>query len=326
MPEPSTLTTLDVACPVCREPLCATAADALGCSKCGRTYHLRQGVWQLTPPSVEETSERTAEAFTWHSERFHELQAEHEHHFLDVIAPLGPEFFRDKRVLDAGSGPGRHAVFAARYGAREVWALDLGDSVYTAAKMAEDEPNVHVAQADLMQPPFAPGDEQRGFDFVFSIGVVHHLDDPAAATASLASLLRPGGELFVWVYAHEGNGLVLTLVEPLRRLSTRLRPGSLRLLTLPLAGLLYGAVKGAYRPLLRTPVGRRLPARDTLGGLADFSFERIHSVVSDQLVAPKTAYVRRHELQAWLEAAGLEVVEITARNGNSWRGRGRRVG
>jgi len=278
----------------------------------------------LLPREVGDGQLRTAEAFAWHGREFTELLPEHEEHFRDVVAPRGPEFFAGKVVLDAGCGPGRHALFASRFGAREVWAIDLGAAVATAQSLASGDPNVHVLQADLLRPPFPPGAGDRGFDFVFSLGVIHHLDDPAAAIASLARLLRPGGELFVWVYADEGNALARRVIEPLRRLTTRLPPRALRLLTLPAAAALQALVSLVYRPARGTRLERRLPAWGYFAPLAGFSFRRKQAVVADQLVAPQTRYVRREELREWLGAAGLEGIEVGNRNGNSWRAHGRR--
>jgi SAM-dependent methyltransferase len=281
---------------------------------------------RLLPDSVGVGDLRTAEAFAWHGREFTELLPEHEEHFLDVIAPRGPDFFRDKVVMDAGCGPGRHALFAARFGAREVWALDLGESVQTAHRLAAEEPRVRVLQADMLKPPFPPGEEERGFDFIFSLGVIHHLDDPAAAVRSLSRLLRPGGELFVWVYSREGNGLARYVIEPIRRLTTRLPPRTLGVATLPIAAVLYGLTKLAYGPARGTAVESKLPAHGYFAPLADFSFRRIRAVVADQLVAPKTNYVPAEELRGWLEGAGLERIEIDARNRNSWRAHGAQPG
>ncbi|HVJ80417.1 MAG TPA: methyltransferase domain-containing protein, partial [Planctomycetia bacterium] len=44
--------------------------------------------------------------------------------------------------------------------------------------------------------PFAP----ESFDFVFSIGVLHHSPDAAAAFRAIARMVRPGGRLSVWLY------------------------------------------------------------------------------------------------------------------------------
>ena len=316
-------TVIEVVCPRCRGGL-ANGGHRLSCEACGAAFPVIEGVPRLLPGAVEAGQARTADAFAWHGREFAEVLPEHEQHFLDVIAPRDREFFEGKLVLDAGCGPGRHALFAARFGAREVWAVDLGDAVEAAQRLAAGEQGLHVLQADLLEPPFNPGTGERGFDFIFSLGVIHHLDDPAAAVRALARLLRAGGELFVWVYAREGNALARYLIEPIRRVTTRLPPRTLRMLTLPAAIALHALVKLVYGPLHDTRLGRRLPARGHFEPLAGFSFRRNRGVVADQLVAPQTRYVREAELREWLEAAGLEVVEITSRNGNSWRARGRR--
>ncbi len=311
------------------EPVCPRCGGELGndeatiaCGECGERYSIRGGVPRFLPGSAESADQRTAEAFAWHGREFTEVLPEHEEHFLDVIAPREPSFFRDKVVMDAGCGPGRHALFAARYGARQVWAVDLGEAVETAQQLAADEPAVRVAQADLLKLPFPPGDGESGFDFIFSLGVIHHLDDPAAAVRSLARLLRPGGELFVWVYSREGNGLARYVIEPIRRLTTRLPPRTLGVVTLPIAAVLYGLTKLVYGPARGTAIESRLPAHGYFAPLAGFSFRRIRAVVADQLVAPKTDYVPAGELRGWLEGAGLEQIEIVARNRNSWRAHG----
>ncbi len=314
---------IELVCPRCGGSLVA-GESALDCESCAERYPVRAGVPRLLPGTSGSEEVRTAEAFAWHGREFTDLSAEHEQHFRDVIAPRGPDFFAGKAVLDAGCGPGRHALFAARYGAREVWAVDLGDAVETAQQMVAGEPAARVLQADLMQPPFRPGSAERGFDFIFSLGVIHHLDDPAAAVASLARLLRPGGELFVWVYADEGNALARYAIEPLRRLSTRLSPRALGFLTLPAAAVLQALVGGVYGPARGTRLERWLPARGHFMPLADFSFRRKRAVIADQLVAPQTRYVGAGELRGWLHGAGLEAIEIEDRNGNSWRGHGRR--
>jgi SAM-dependent methyltransferase len=297
---------------------------ALVCIACGRAYPIRDGVPRLVAREPRPEERRTAEAFAWHGSQFAQLRAEHERHFLDVIAPVDREFFRGKLVLDAGCGAGRHALFAARYGAREVWAVDLGDVVTTAQRLVGAERTIRVVQADMLHPPFPPADGASGFDFIFSLGVIHHLVDPAEAVRALSRLLRPGGELLLWVYAAEGNGVVRRLVDGLRRATTRLPEAVLPLVAWPLAVSLHAVLRSVYAPARRTRLGTRLPAHGDLAPLVEFSFRRNYALVTDQLVAPRTRYVHGHELRAWLTDAGLESIRITSRNGNSWRAWGRR--
>jgi hypothetical protein len=126
------------------------------------------------------------------------------------------------------------------------------------------------------------------------------------------------------VYGYENNGFVRHVIEPLRRVTTRLSPSVLRAVAWPLAVLMHGLVKGAYRPLKRTPLFRLLPVRDYLYSLSEFTFRQNYAIVFDQLVAPSSQYIKREQLQEWFESVGFENVEITWRNRNSWRGRGQR--
>jgi SAM-dependent methyltransferase len=319
-----------LACPLSGDPLRletaedgdAVASGELVCDPCGARWPVRGSIPRLVPADIEAQQRQTASAFGWQWQHFDELHPEFEAQFLDWIDPLGPEFFDGKRVLDAGCGTGRHAQFAARYGATEVVALDLSSAVEAARRNLAQFDNVHVVQGDLLRPPFRTPESGGGFDLVYSIGVLHHLPDPHAGFRSLCRFLRPGGTIAVWVYGHENNGFVRHVVEPVRRVSTKLSPPTLRALAFPLAAGFHGVAHGVYRPLHRTSLGRALPLSEYMSSVADFSFRQNYGIVFDQLVAPTAAYVTGPELRRWFEDSGLEDVTISHRHGNSWRGHG----
>lgn len=321
-----------LACPACAGDLkveedvgSPILEGQLTCAGCGSVYAVRNAIPRvLDRAKLHEVQERTAEAFGWEWQHFAKLHPEYEAQFLDWISPLDESFFPGKVVLDAGCGTGRHAALAARFGAARVVAFDFSDAVETAQRNCNELGTVDVIQANILEPPFRTDDGERMFDLVYSIGVLHHLPDPRGGFLSLTRFVRPGGTMFVWVYGFEGNAFVRTAIEPLRRLTTKLRPSTLRIVAWPLSVLLHGAVKLIYRPLRRTPLFRFLPVREYLVTLADFTFRQNYSIVFDQLVAPTAQYISRPQLEEWFEAAGLEQVEITQRNGNSWRGRGER--
>ncbi len=321
----------DLVCPLSSDPLrldSATDADGvdtgeLVCTGCEWHWPIRNGIPRLVPPDLEEQQRNTATAFGWQWQHFVELHPEFEGQFLDWIHPIGSEFFRGKRVLDAGCGTGRHAFFAAAYGAGEVVAMDLSGAVETARRNLSQFDNVHVLQGDLLRPPFRTVTAGGGFDFVYSIGVLHHLPEPREGFRSLLRYVRPGGTIAVWVYGYENNGFVRNVVEPLRRVSTTIPPPLVRALAWPLAVGFHGVAKGVYRPLNGTAIGRSLPLNEYLSSVADFSFRQNYGIVFDQLVAPTAAYIKGPELERWFEEPGLEDVQISHRHGNSWRGRGR---
>jgi SAM-dependent methyltransferase len=294
------------------------------CISCAAKFPVRGGVPRLLPPSLSPVTEKTSAAFGWQWQEFVELYDQYEAQFLDWIYPIEPEFFRDKIVLDAGCGNGRHAFYAARYGSRDVVAMDLSNAVETAYANIGKMPNAHVVQGDIYHPPFARTGAGGPFDFIYSIGVLHHLPDPEAGFQSLLRILRPGGAIFAWVYGYENNGIVHGFINPIRKnVTTRIRPSVLPVIAWPMALVLHSAVKGIYRPLHSTPLFNALPSREYLYSLSSFSFRRNYNIVFDHLVAPVAFYLRRDEFEGWFRHGNLRDVRISWRNRNSWRGFGR---
>jgi len=324
-----------LACPLCSGDLELHRTDeadldgeisqgSLECAACRSAFPIRDGVPRLLPPDLSATQEKTASAFGWQWQQFTELYDQYEAQFLDWIDPIQPEFFRDKVVLDAGCGNGRHAYYAARYGAREIVAMDLSAAVETAYANMGKLPNAHVIQGDIYNPPFKRSGETGPFDFIYSIGVLHHLPDPEAGFRSLVRFLKRGGAIFAWVYGKENNGVVHGLINPLRKtVTSRMPPALLPAVAWPMAVVFQGTVKGVYRPLRRTPVFKVLPLNDYLYSLSTFSFRRNYNIVYDHLVAPVAFYLRRDEFEDWFRHADLTEIRISPRNRNSWRGFGR---
>jgi SAM-dependent methyltransferase len=324
-----------IVCPACQgtlvlQPGARTAPNgeviegALPCQGCGRNYPIVRGVPRLLPATLSLDKQKTAEAFGWEWQHFTELHQEYEAQFLDWVWPIQPQDFKNKVVLDAGCGLGRHSYLVAGFGAREVIGIDLSDAVDVAYRHIGGLANAHVIQADIYHPPFRTTGT-RQFDFIYSIGVLHHLPDPRGGFMSLTRLLKPDGTIFGWVYGHENNAIVHYGINPVRTFVTaKLSPPVVRALSWPIAVVMQGLVKGVYRPLKGTSIFRFLPSHDYLYSLSAFRFNHNYSIVFDHLVAPTAFYIKREDFASWFADAGLEDVEISWRNQNSWRGRGRR--
>ena len=320
----------DLVCPLSAEPLrlegegeAEVETGWLVCDGCGRDWAIRGGIPRLVPPDLVQQQQDTASAFGWQWQHFAEFHPEFEEQFLDWLDPVDRASFAGKRVLDAGCGTGRHAYLAARFGAREVVALDLSGAVEAARVNLRELDDVHVVQGDLLRLPLRTAAQGGGFDLIYSIGVLHHLPDPHAGFLALLPYLRPGGTIAVWLYGHENNGFVRHAVEPLRRVTTKLPRSALRAVAWPLAAGFHGLAKGVYRPLEDTRVGKSLPLDEYMASVADFSFRQNYGIVFDQLSAPTAAYIKRDEVEQWFAESGLTDVTISHRHGNSWRGSGR---
>ena len=102
---------------------------------------------------------------------------------------------RGMRVLDAGCGGGRYSKICGENGAIVIGA-DHTRAVDKARQLCAHLPDVHFVQADLKQLPL----EQASFDFVFSIGVMHHDANTRAVFDAVAKMVKPGGRYSVWLY------------------------------------------------------------------------------------------------------------------------------
>ena len=100
-----------------------------------------------------------------------------------------------KVILDAGCGGGRYAKVCGAAGAT-VFGADHTRAVDKARQLCGQLPNVNFVQADLKHLPFEPA----SFDFVFSIGVMHHDADTRSVFDAVAAMVKPGGRYSVWVY------------------------------------------------------------------------------------------------------------------------------
>ena len=109
---------------------------------------------------------------------------------------LEPRDLRGKLVLDVGCGMGRFAEVASRWGAQVV-GVDLSAAAEVAARNLADRKAVNIFRADVFSLPFAP----ESFDYIYSLGVLHHTPNCEGAFKRLPRLLKLGGTIILWVYS-----------------------------------------------------------------------------------------------------------------------------
>ena len=95
---------------------------------------------------------------------------------------------RDKRVLVVGCGNGTDCIYLSRLGAAEVVGVD--DIAEVGAGFSN--PRVRYLRASLTDIPLEAG----GFDLVFSLYALQHVDDLPKAFAEMGRLTAPGGVLY----------------------------------------------------------------------------------------------------------------------------------
>lgn len=287
----------------------------LTCSACPSKFSIREGVPILLPANLEHLKIETASRFAEEWTRWSDLRGYYEKEFFDWIAPVECKDFSGKTVFEGGCGKGRHTAIVAGCGAKAIVSLDLGESAFVAFAHTRDLPNAHVVIGDLLHPPV-----RAVFDMAFSVGVLHHLPDPAAGFASLASRVRNGGQVLFWVYGYESNEWIPRYINPIRTaITSKLPAGFLRVLCLAPSAFLWVVIKLFYRPRADGSGPKHLPYGDYFAAMYSYPFDEIHANVFDQLVTPVAYYLKEEEVRPWL-AMGFRDKLLRSQRGYSWMG------
>ena len=101
----------------------------------------------------------------------------------------------DAEGFDMGCGSGRWARFVApRVGL--LHCIDPSSALDVARRSLAYQSNVHFHQSSVANSGLPP----CSMDFGYSLGVLHHVPDTAAAIRSCVDLLKPGAPLLLYLY------------------------------------------------------------------------------------------------------------------------------
>ena len=202
-----------------------------------------------------------------------------------------PDGIEAPRILDAGCGTGVSTDYLCHLNpGAQVLGIDISDGALAMARERLQRSGAEAQVASLRQ-------EQRSlldlagegpFDYINSVGVLHHLDQPEAGLQSLAALLAPDGLLHLFLYADAGRWEIHRTQAALELLSAGTEAEGLRL----------------GRQLLETlPEGNRLARhhreRWAVDCAADANF-------ADMYLHPQETSYNLERLFAFIETAGLQ--------------------
>ncbi len=120
---------------------------------------------------------------------------------LHAINPLRMNYIAErcelagKRVLDIGCGGGLLTEALAMAGA-SVTGIDMGTLPLQVARLHQHESNLEIEYLQSTAEDYA--EQHAGsFDVVTCLEMLEHVPDPASIIKACATLLKPGGDLFV---------------------------------------------------------------------------------------------------------------------------------
>lgn len=174
-------------------------------------------------------------------QKFSGVLPEHEEEFSEYFDLIDLPALRDATVCDLGCGIGRWSYFL-RNRCRQLVLVDFSEAIFVARRNLKEADHALFFMGDLTRLPF----RDRFADFLFCLGVLHHL--PVPALAEVRRLKRFAPMILVYLYYALDNRpfyfpLLLGGVTPVRRIVSRIRNPLFR------SAFTWATAVGAYLPL-----------------------------------------------------------------------------
>ncbi len=230
---------------------------------------------------------------------------------IDILGPLVDiKDLQGAVVAEIGSGTGRIVSMLLDAGVKHVYAVEPSEGAFGSLKenIKKMERGCDVTAVNALGHEFELDEK---VDYIFSIGVVHHIPDPKPVIEAAKRNLKEDGRLVLWLYGYEGNEFYIRIFDTLRIITTRLPHALLnvsvwtlyfclivyyfvgKIIPVPL----YPYIKNVLWPM--TPANRRL-------------------VIYDQLNPAYAKYYKKDEASELLEDAELYDIKLYHRHEYSW--------
>ncbi len=213
-------------------------------------------------------------------------------------------------ALDVGCGTGRWTKYLAKK-IGFIEAIDPSNAIFAADKLLGDIKNVRLSKASIETLPFA----DETFDFVMSIGVLHHIPDTRKALHDCVKKVKKGGYFFVYLYYNlERRGPFYTslfkISDLVRRIVSRF-PGKVKHLVCDMLAIIFYMpfiLAGRFFKLLGF---KNLAKRMPLHGYQNRSFFMIRNDALDRFGTRLEQRFSADEIIEMMKSAGLTDIVIS---------------
>ena len=214
---------------------------------------------------------------------------------------------KNKIICEVGIGSGRILKNLIKFSPKKIYAIEPSEAIEVAKK------NIKNSQVEILFKKI-PGQMinfKSEIDYIFSLGVIHHIPEAEKVCKKIYDSLRPNGKFIVWLYGKEGNELYLLIFNNLRKITRLLPDKILNLISIFLNLLL--SIYIFFCKYLNLPLKKYM-----LNVLKKCSFEKRKYIIFDQLNATYSKYYTKKEVVTLLTKSGFNKFEIINRYKYSW--------
>ena len=237
----------------------------------------------------------------------------------DTIRDIAKEYFdilddnivnKNTYALDIGCGTGRWTKFLTEK-AGFIEAIDPSNAIFAADKLLGNIENVRLSKASVDTIPFA----DATFDFVMSIGVLHHIPDTQQAMKDCVKKVKKGGFFYCYLYYNlETRGwwfkTLYWLSNLIRKIVCRLPAGIKRTVCDILAIVIYMPLVLWVRFLVLIRL-RWIAVRMPLSAYNNKSFFVIRNDALDKFGTRLEQRFSKKQVEEMMRNCGLENIVIS---------------
>jgi len=225
----------------------------------------------------------------------------------DIVNPFDLSLIKNKIICEIGVGSGRILKNLIKLAPKKIYAVEPSEAIEIAKK------NNEHSEVEILFKKI-PGQMinfRNEINYIFSIGVIHHIPEAEIVCKKIYESLKPKGKFIIWVYGKEGNELYLFVFNNLRKL-TRLMPDKLLNLFSVFLNL-FLSVYIFFCKYLNLPLKKYM-----INVLKKCSFEKRKYVIFDQLNPSYSKYYTKQDIETLLTKSGFKKFEIFNRHQYSW--------
>ena len=133
----------------------------------------------------------------------------------DIVEPFNLNTIKDKIICEVGIGSGRILKNLSEFKPEKIYAIEPSESI-NVAKVNNKDSKCKIIFANISGQDM---NFDKEFDYVFSLGVIHHIPEADLVCKKIFDSLKPKGKFIIWLYGKEGNELYLFIFNNLRKIT-----------------------------------------------------------------------------------------------------------
>lgn len=129
------------------------------------------------------------------------------------INPFNLKKIKNKTVLDIGAGAGRITKNLLKFKPKKIYSLEPSEAIVVAKK------NIKNKNVIFLNYKGEKLNYKNKFDYIFSIGVLHHTPNINTILKKALNSLKSNGELIFWLYGYENIKSYVLMINLLRKVT-----------------------------------------------------------------------------------------------------------